>query len=515
MAIWSQQLKSTGPRDALASIVVFLVAVPLCLGVAIASGVEPAKGLITGIIGGILVGALAGSPLQVSGPAAGLTVLVSEIIGEHGLASLGLIVCLAGLLQLLAGYLRLGQWFRAVSPAIIHGMLAGIGLLIFGGQFHVMLSDPPRGNGMANLLAIPGAVWDALTVADGSTSHIAGSVGIVTILTLIGWNSFRPSFLKVVPAPLVAVLISTGVVVGLGLDVPRVAVPDSLVSALVWPATDWLKHLLDPGILVAAFSVALIASAETLLSASAVDQMHQGPRTDYNRELLAQGVGNTVCGLVGALPLTGVIVRSAANVEAGARSRLSAILHGTWILAFVVVLPVVLRQIPIPALAAILVFTGVKLMNVKVIKELKSYGRGEVLIFLVTAGAIVATNLLEGVMIGIAVAVVKLLRSLSHLQVELREDLAAHRTVLHLAGSATFLRLPFLVEALDRVSADTELHVEVADLDYIDHACLELLTSWERQHKAAGGKLVIEWGDLRAKYHQPRKTSPTGALSGS
>jgi len=500
-------------KDLLASIVVFLVAIPLCLGVSIASGVEPAKGLITGIVGGVLVGALAGAPLQVSGPAAGLTVLVSEIILEHGLASLGIIVFLAGLLQVLAGYLRLGQWFRAVSPAIIHGMLAGIGLLIFGSQFHVMLSDPPRGNGLKNLAAIPGAIWDALTVADGSTSHIAGAVGIVTILVLVGWNTLRPPALRMVPAPLVAVLFATGLVATLGLDVPRVSVPDSLFQALDGPDASWLGQFLDPGILGAALAVALIASAETLLSASAVDQMHQGPRTDYNRELVAQGVGNTICGLLEALPMTGVIVRSAANVEAGARSRLSTILHGTWILAFVVLLPVVLRQIPIPALAAILVFTGVKLMNFKVVKELKSYGRGEVVVFIVTAGAIVATNLLEGVMLGIAVAVVKLLRSLSHLQVELREDPVGQRTVLHLSGSATFLRLPYLVQALDRVSPATELHVEVADLDYIDHACLDVIANWEKQHKAAGGKLVIEWGELRARYDPDRKAARTGSLT--
>ena len=510
---WIKSLREQGGRDLLASIVVFLVAVPLCLGVAIASGVDPAKGLITGIVGGILVGALAGSPLQVSGPAAGLTVLVSEIIGEHGLGSLGFIVLLAGLFQLAAGVLKLGQWFRAVSPAIIHGMLAGIGLLIFVGQFHVMLSDPPRKNGLENLLAIPGAIWDAVTVIDGSTSHIAGSVGLLTILTLVLWNAFRPAMLKVVPAPLVAILVATATVVGLGLEVPRVAVPDSLLSEVALPQAAWLGLLLDPGILLAAFSVALIASAETLLSASAVDQMHQGPRTEYNRELIAQGIGNTVCGFVGALPMTGVIVRSAANVEAGARTRASAVFHGLWILAFVAFFPMVLRMIPVPALAAILVFTGFKLMNFKVIKKLLAYGRGEVAIFLVTMAAIVATNLLEGVLLGVTLAVVKLLRSLSRLTVELREDPLHHRTVLHLSGAATFLRLPYLVEALDRVPANTELHVEVADLDYIDHACLDLLANWERQHQAAGGRLVLEWGDLRAKYDQAQDGGSQVAVS--
>jgi MFS superfamily sulfate permease-like transporter len=173
-------------RDFLASVVVFLVALPLCMGVAIASGVPPAAGLITGIIGGILVGFLGGAPLQVSGPAAGLTVIVWQLVQQHGLAVLGIIVLFAGVLQLAAGLFKLGQWFRAISPAVIHGMLAGIGVLIFASQFHIMVDDKPRGSGIANLLSIPESVYKGIFPMDGATHHIAALTGVVTILVRLG-----------------------------------------------------------------------------------------------------------------------------------------------------------------------------------------------------------------------------------------------------------------------------------------------------------------------------------------
>src|SRR5262249_46037241 len=189
-------------KDFLASIVVFLVALPLCMGIAIASGVPPAAGLATGIIGGLVVGSLAGCPLQVSGPAAGLTVIVWEIVQEHGIAVLGVIVLLAGLIQLAAGLLRLGQWFRAVSPAGVNGMLSGIGVLIVAGQFHVMLDDKPKGSGMSNLLSIPQALWDCLQQPEIGSTHVAGCVGLLTIVTLVIWDSGVPAKWKVIPAAL-------------------------------------------------------------------------------------------------------------------------------------------------------------------------------------------------------------------------------------------------------------------------------------------------------------------------
>src|SRR5512134_2771000 len=183
--------RSTFTQDFLASTVVFLVALPLCMGIAIASGVPPAAGLITGMVGGIVVGFLAGAPLQVSGPAAGLTVLVWQMVNDHGIAALGAIVLVAGLAQLLAGAARLGQWFRAISPAVIHGMLAGIGVLIFASQFHVMVDDRPRGSGIANLLSIPEALMKAFAPSEGATHQVAAAIGLLTIVSLVLWTGLK------------------------------------------------------------------------------------------------------------------------------------------------------------------------------------------------------------------------------------------------------------------------------------------------------------------------------------
>jgi len=249
-----------------------------------------------------------------------------------------------------------------------------------------------------------------------------------------------------------------------------------------------------------ALVVALIASAETLLCSTAVDQMHSGPRTRYDRELVAQGIGNSVCGLLGALPMTGVIVRSAANVQAGGTTRASAILHGLWLLVFVGLLGFVLRSIPIASLAAVLVYIGYKLVNLKQVKELAKYGWGEVVIFFATMIGIVATDLLTGVLVGIGLSAVKLLYKFSHLQANFKTDTKSNRSVLALEGAATFLRLPRLAAELDRVPGSAELHVDFERLDYIDHACLDLLMNWAKQHEATGGRLVIDWDSLHANF---------------
>ena len=548
-------------HDLMASVVVFLVALPLSMGIALASGVPVAAGLITGIIGGILVGALAGCPLQVSGPAAGLTVIVFEIVQTLGLEMLGLAVMIAGAIQLAAGTLRLGQWFRAVSPAVIRGMLTGIGILIFASQFHVMVDDKPRGSGIADLLAIPEAIRKSVAVpdfqhqvvarfrmhalqqigelhrqqlniqewlaeavphapgadpiarqqhvdlwglapeqkkvvdelalvteqlrefesrprngqqskkilaaaelADSKTGaalaalergtpaaaihaqdeavaafegllnqlknhHLAAEIGLMTISALLAWTGFATKRLQVVPAPLVAVLLSTIVATLLSVPVLYVEVPDYLWNDLHFPTLAVVRDapwrlLIEQGLMIAA-----VASAATLLCAAAVDQMHMGPRSDFDRELRAHGIGNITCGLLGALPIAGVIVRSSANVNAGARTRLSAILHGVWLVVFVAGLSSVLRMIPTSSLAAILVYAGYKVIDIKAIRELAAYGRGEVAIYLATVGTIVVSDLLTGVLVGIALAAAKLLYMFAYLDARL--ETAARRKQGH------------------------------------------------------------------------------------
>jgi MFS superfamily sulfate permease-like transporter len=506
-------------HDFAASIVVFLVALPLCMGIAIASGLPPFSGLVTGIIGGLVVGWISGCPLQVSGPAAGLAVIVYNLVQgyqndyralnagatdeealRYAISMLGLLVLLAGGIQFIAGLARLGQWFRAVSPAVIQGMLAGIGVLIFAAQFHVMVQDKPRDGGLANLLALPEAVMKGIFPLTAATvHHYAAMIGVATIVTIVIW-SFAPKKLKVLPAPLVAVVLATVLTSIYRLPIDKVTIPDSVFADIQLPTMDVLQQARDTNVLLAALALALVASAETLLCATAVDKLHNGPRTKYDRELTAQGVGNVLCGLVGGLPMTGVIVRSSANVQAGGRTRASAILHGAWMLAFVAFLPWVLEMIPICALAAVLVYTGYKLVNIKAIRTLWQYGKMEVVIYAATLAVIVAKDLLSGVIVGIALSVAKLLYTFSHLSIRVDDNLAHNRTTLYLSGAATFIRLPKLAAALEWVRPSAELHVHFEELTYIDHACLDLLMTWEEQHKATGGRLYIDWERLHARF---------------
>lgn len=500
-------------HDAFASVVVFLVALPLCMGIAVASGAPPATGIITGIIGGLVVGAFAGSPLQVSGPAAGLTVIVYEIIQEHGMEKLAIVVLLAGLIQMEWAWLQLGQWFRAVSPAVVHGMLAGIGVLILASQFHIMIDDMPKGSGLANLATLPMAIWKGLIPDDDpSTSHhLAARIGLMTITTIVVWNLYAPTKLKFVPAVLVGVAAATALSTWLDLPVSHIAVSDNLLSIIQPPSWDAFAHILDPALIGEALALALIASVETLLSATAVDQLHHGPRTRYNRELFAQGTGNAICGLLGVLPMTGVIVRSAANVQAGGRTRAATMLHGGWLLLFVFFLPFMLRLIPTASLGAVLVFTGYKLINVQSIKELAREGRDELAIYAATVGTIVATNLLAGVLVGIGLAVAKLLYTTQNLDTLMDHDEETGKLTLHLMGVATFVSLPRLATTLEQVPPYADLQVSFASLRHIDHACLNLLQSWQKLHEATGGHVQLDWDKIRSLSYQTQSAPRTPA----
>lgn len=507
------QIKAALPRELMASVVVFLVALPLCMGIAIASGVPPAKGLVTGIVGGLVVGFLAGSPLQVSGPAAGLAVLVFELVRQHGLAMLGPILLLAGVLQFAAGRFRLGCWFRVTAPAVVYGMLAGIGVLIVLSQVHVMLDQSPQPSGVANLLQFPGAVSEALPALGGGLGWQAGMLGVLTIAIMWAWEKLRPARLRFVPGALLGVATATALSIILPLQVKRVEVPANLADAidLLKPAD--LMALADPALLIAAVALAFIASAETLLSAAAVDRMHSGVRSDFDRELSAQGVGNMLCGLLGALPMTGVIVRSSANVQAGAQTRASAILHGLWLLAFVVLLSSVLQQIPVASLAGVLVFTGVKLVDFKAFRGLGRYGRMPMFTYAATALAIVFTDLLTGVLLGFALTLLKLALKAARLKIAV-VPAGERRVELRLTGSATFLKVPALTKALGTIEPGTEVHVPLGGLSYIDHSCLELLEDWGRANQASGSRLIIESRGLKRRVEGRLRTS-TGLGAGA
>jgi MFS superfamily sulfate permease-like transporter len=612
------------------------------MGIAQASGVPIAAGIITGIVGGLVVGLLAGSPLQVSGPAAGLTVIVYGFVQEHGLPALGAAVLIGGTIQLTAGLFRLGQWFRAVSPAVIRGMLSGIGILIVGSQFHLMVDDKPRGGGIANLASIPEAISKGFRIpelappeargartglihqvgelhekqeeirelaaervsdspspeevehergmllplvarqsdllarlkalsqeaqtlpfaTDGTASgrrfvvaldksveanaaalaalerqdlasvrerqegasealaallsslkrhDWAAMLGLLTIATIILWQGLAPKRLKIVPGPLLAVVLTAGVAYWLSLPVLYVEVPDNLLHGVHFPSLLVLQDISFGALITGGLVIAAVASAETLLCATAVDQLHTGPRTHYDRELAAQGVGNMVCGLLGALPMTGVIVRSATNVQAGARTRASAVLHGLWLLLFVVALGALLRNIPTSVLAGILVYTGYKLVDFNALKQLRAFGWSEVGIYLATVAGIVVFDLLTGVLIGIGLSGLKLLLTFSRLKTRLRpEPGRGTDMMLELVGAATFVRLPKLAAALEQVPPGVKLHVDLSGLSYLDHACMELLSSWSQQHLATGGDVEIDWDSMHADVR--RNAAPARRL---
>lgn len=482
-------------KDLLASVVVFLVALPLCMGIALASGVPPARGIITGIIGGIVTGFLAGAPLQVSGPAAGLTVLVYELIQKHGIEWLGVAVLGAGLLQYLAGRAGLGRAFQAVSPAVIKGMLAGIGVLIFSSQFHVMVDDKPRSGGLANLLSIPEAIVKGLTPSTDTAHHLAAIVGVLTLLVIVGWEKFKPKKLALIPAPLIAIIGATSFVAVMQWPIAFISVPTEFSEFFAFPELGLMTQI-SGSLILSIVALAFIASAETLLCATATDAMHDGDRADYNQELKAQGVGNMCCGILGALPMTGVIVRSSANLKAGAETRKSAIMHGVWLAAFVMLMPGLLSYIPTASLAAILVYIGYKLVDVQAIKKLSNYSRWEVGIYAVTLVTIVATDLLTGVIAGIALALYRTISSLCYLTVTVdQQDTGI--VDLRLSGAATFISLPKLAAALEKVKKGRTVVVHLERLLFLDHACLEVLQEFHRLYERQGGTVQMEWNQLK------------------
>lgn len=505
----SRLIPPTLARDLPSSFVVFLVAMPLCMGIAMASGVPAERGLITGVIGGIVVGFLAGSPLQVSGPAAGLAVIVFEFVREHGVDALGPVLVVAGAIQLLAGALRVGGWFRAISPAVVHGMLAGIGILIVLAQIHVLTDALPRASGIDNLIAIPAAFFNFVSGPDGNRPG-AVIVGLVTIVAMLGWEKMRPAKLKLLPGALIGVLAGT-LVADIGdMAVKRVEVPENILSSVALPtAGDW-SRLSEPAMVLMAITLAVVASAESLLSAAAVDRMHDGPRTQYNRELGAQGIGNLLCGLAGGLPMTGVIVRSSANVQAGAATRASTILHGSWILAFLLILPMVLKLVPTAALAGILVVTGWRLVSPAHAVHLhQRYGLATTAIWLATMVMVVATDLLTGVLTGLALSLVQVIPHF--IRGPLKIEGGAAETVqggrlqavpeLRLSGSATFLQLPHLNEALERTPEGSPIRLAAEDLRHVDHTCLEMIREWATRRARSGARVEVVGGGASGLHH--------------
>ncbi len=478
--------------DVPAAIVVFLVAVPLCLGVAVASGVPPFAGLIAGMVGGIVVGFISKSQLSVSGPAAGLTAIVAAaVIKLPVLEAFFLAVMLAGLFQVIMGIFKLGIIGDYVPNSVIKGMLAAIGIILILKQLPYLVGYKTSFEGDEAFIESSGE--NTFSSAFHSLNHltpIAVIIGFAGIAILIlfehKWIKSKKIF-SVLSGPLVVVL--SGIALNYFLsgfqhkltvadaqlvNIPVAASTSEFLSFFKMP--DW-RSITNPTVWITAITLALVASLETLLSIEAVDKLDSLKRvTPSNRELIAQGSGNILSGFLGGLPLTSVIVRSSANVNAGAQSNASTIMHGMFILLFVFFVPGILNFIPLAALAAILVFTGYKLARLTLFKEYYKKGWDQFMPFIITITAIVFTDLLKGVLIGIAAGIFYIVRSNfrsaifsvkndDHYMVRLRKDIS-------------FFSKPRLKKILEDVPPHSKLIIDLTRAEFIDKDIIDTINEY-------------------------------------
>jgi carbonic anhydrase len=495
-------------KDLPAGLVVFLVAVPLCLGIALASNAPLFSGILAGIIGGLVVGSLSGSHTSVAGPAAGLSAIVAAQISTLGsFRAMLLAVVFAGLIQIGLGLARAGFIAAFFPSSVIKGLLAAIGLILILKQIpHVLGHDADPVGDLAFDQLDQENTFTELLVTAFDVHGGAALVGLLSIAVLVIWDKLEVLKSSLVPAPLVVVLLGVGLsqlVGGLGdgwaiqsehlVNVPS-AGEGGLGSLLETP--DW-GQLSNPAVYVAAVTLAIVASLETLLNLEAVDRLDpEQRRSPPDRELWAQGVGNVLAGLIGGLPLTSVIVRSSVNVNAGSKTRLSAIFHGALLLGCVLLVPHLLNMIPLASLGAILVMTGLKLASPKLVKQMWTAGWPQFLPFAVTVVAIVARDLLEGIVVGLLVALGFILHS--NLRRPLRRVMEKHVTGeilrIELSNQVSFLNRAALESVLHAVPRGGHVLLDARSTDYIDPDILDLLDDFRKQTAPAHGVQVSTLG---------------------
>jgi len=482
-------------NDVPASIVVFLVALPLCLGVALASGAPMVAGLVAGIIGGLVVAPLSGSPLMVSGPAAGLTTVVALAIQRLGSFDIFLVaLALAGGMQLALGLLRVGFIASYFPSAVIKGMLAAIGIILILKQIpHALGYDADPEGDFAFRQPDHETTFSALGELVGRVHAGAMLVSGAGLLLLLLWDHPALKRLRLLPGPLVAVAagvaldalfeaIAPSLALGEGhlVQLPGGGTPSGLLAELTLPR--WAA-VLQPGVWTVAVTIALVASLETLLSLEATDKLDPWRRTSSpDRELLAQGTGNLLSGLVGGIPLTGVMVRTAANIEAGARTRLSAVLHSVLLLSAVLLAPGLLNRIPLAALAAVLLHVGWKLANPRQLVRAWRVGRDQFVPFFVTIGAILLTDLLVGVLCGLVTGAFFILRE--HAQAPGLTVVSVPGAVLtrySLGQQATFLSRVRIAKTLEAVPPNSRVEIDARGCRRIDPDVLALLHEFRRR----------------------------------
>jgi carbonic anhydrase/SulP family sulfate permease len=489
-------------RDLAAGLVVFFVALPLCLGVALASNAPLFAGLLAGIVGGILVGVLSGSHTSVSGPAAGLSAVVAAEIASLGSFEVFLLALfVAGLMQIGLGIARAGFLAGFFPSSVIKGLLAAIGVIIILKQIpHLLGYDSDPEGDLAFQQPDQENTFSAFARLLGAIHPGAAVLGPVSIALLLFWERCRPLKKSVIPAPLAVVLLGVATnllfqrlgepwVIGRS-HLVQVPVADSMAGFLTFLRLPDFSHWLNPAVYRAAAILAAVASLETLLNLEAVDKLDPLQRTSPpSRELLAQGIGNVAAGLIGGLPVTSVIVRSSVNVNAGSRTKLGAVVHGVLLLVSVMLMPTWLNTIPLSCLAAILIVTGVKLASPALMKRMWSEGRYQFIPFAVTLAAIVLTDLLIGILIGLAVSIGFILHS--NMRRPVRRFVEKHLSgeVLHivLANQVSFLNRAALHKVLDDVPNGGHVLIDAQDTDYIDPDVLELLRTFAEQTTAARG----------------------------
>ena len=472
-------------KDIPASIVVFFVALPLCLGVALASGAPVFSGIIAGIVGGIVVGLISKSPIGVSGPAAGLVVIVLNAITDLGAYELFLVaVVIAGIFQILLGILKAGVIGYYFPSSVIKGMLCAIGISIFLKQIPLALGYTEK-----------------FSLGDFSLDFITPGAIIITavsLLILIVWDNIlakKSNFFKLLPGSLVAVLV--GIVYQLTIGgsnhdvfaidenlLVKVPVPESVtdfIGQFTFP--DFANGLTNPMVWQVAFTIAIVASLESLLSVEATDKLDPLKRqTPTNRELIAQGVGNSLSGFIGGLPVTQVIVRSSANAMSGGVSKLSTIMHGALLLVSVISIPMFLNLIPNAVLAAVLLVIGYKLGNPKQFLDMKKLGKDQLIPFVVTVVAILTTDLLKGIIIGLVVGVVvSLIKSYNNSHVMLvKEGNVFH---MNFAEEVTFVNRGAIVKELDGLEPGSNLELDVRRTKILDYDIIEYLDEFKVKAK--------------------------------
>lgn len=497
-------------NDFPAGLVVFLVALPLCLGIALASGAPLFAGIITGIVGGIVVGALNKSELSVSGPAAGLTVIVLTAITSLGYEAFLLSVVIAGLLQLFFGLVRAGIVGNFFPSSVIRGMLAAIGLILILGQLPVFLGFDTGSLKEQGISLFGGVTGGRFDVLGQSMNPAALGIGLLSLGLMITWEKAafakRGAF-RFIPAALVAVVFavlgnifvasqfpSYALSASYLVNIPGLLGEGELASAFILPD---ISQWNNPQIYVTAITIAVIASLETLLSVDAVDKMDPLKReSSRNQVLKTQGIGNLICGLIGGLPMTAVIVRSSTNVAAGGKSRMASVVHGVFLILSVLALSAVLNLIPLSALSAVLLIVGYKLTKPALYKMQYKLGKAQFIPFIVTVGTILVTDLLVGIMTGIAVSVYFVLKNNYKLSHSLKQEEDKERSVvsIHLSEHVSFLNKPVLMSTLEQVPPRSRVIIDGSRSRFIDHDALEIIHGFK--NKASERSIHLELNEV-------------------